>query len=42
MFGYSDKISLSVINALDKDGNIIDFQLSFPILEDFEIPANIL
>lgn len=42
MFGYSDKISLSVINALDKDGNIIDFQLSFPISEDFEIPDNIL
>ena len=42
MFGYEDKITLSAINAINKDGEIIDFHLSFPIEYDFDVPENIL
>ena len=42
MFNQSDKISLSITNALDINGNVIPFSLKLPIEEDFDIPSNVV
>lgn len=43
MFGYNDKLTLTAVNVINKDGEIIDYNLSFPIDEDnFSIPKDII
>ena len=42
MFGYNDKITLTATNAINKEGKIIPYSLSFPIGEsDFVVPNDI-
>lgn len=41
MFGIYDKMTLSLINAADMDGNLLPFSKSLPILEDIEIPEEL-
>ena len=42
MFKYDDKVTLTAINAIDSEGNLLDYQISFPIDKDsFDIPENI-
>ena len=42
MLGCNDKITLCAINFTNKDGEIINYHLSFPIKEDFELPNDII
>ena len=43
MFRSSDKITLSLINAKDLDGNLIPFSLKFPIQDsEYVIPSNLV
>lgn len=43
MFRYNDKITLIATNAINKDGKIIDYILSFPITEDnLVIPEDVI
>jgi len=42
MLGCSDKITLCAINFTNKDGEIINYHLSFPLKEDFEIPEDVI
>ncbi len=41
MFGYHDKVSLAAINAINKKGQLIDLNLTFPIKKDFDVPSDI-
>ena len=42
MFKHNDRFTLTGINAIDKDGQMIDYHLSFPIDKStFTIPENI-
>lgn len=43
MLGYSDKFTLTTINAISKDGKKLDYVLSFPLEDnDFYIPDDII
>lgn len=42
MLGCSDKITLCAINFTNKDGEIVNYHLPFPIKEDFELPNDII
>ena len=43
MFRYNDKITLTASNSINKDGKIINFNLSFPIKsDDFIVPEDII
>lgn len=43
MLGYEEKITLTGANALNKDGKIIDYTISFPIVDtDFDIPKGVI
>ena len=41
MFGYGDRITLSLVNGTDINGNIIPFNLSLPVNGDYEIPEDL-
>ena len=41
MFGYSDKTTLTGFNAYNKKNEFLDYVISFPIMEDIEIPKDI-
>ncbi|MBP5683900.1 MAG: hypothetical protein J6X02_01420 [Bacilli bacterium] len=43
MFRYGDKLTLSGINVVNKNGDIIDYHLSFPLEDtDFDIPEDVV
>ena len=43
MFRYGDKLTLSGINVVNKNGDIIDYHLSFPLEDtDFDIPKDVV
>ena len=42
MLGLNDKITLCAINFTNKNGEIINYHLPFPIKEDFELPDDII
>lgn len=41
MFGYGDKVTLSLVNGTDVNGKIIPFNLSLPANDDYEIPEDL-
>lgn len=43
MFGNNDKITLTLVNAMDKNGRLLPFVLSLPVGDkDIVIPENVL
>ena len=43
MFGYSDKVTLSGVNVINKKGQIIDLNLKFPLDEkNLDIPDDVI
>ena len=42
MLGCDDKITLCAINFTNKEGEIINYHLPFPVKEDFELPNDII
>ena len=43
MFGYNDKLTLTTINTINKKGEIINYNLSFPIdKEELSIPEDVI
>lgn len=41
MFGYFDKVTLTLTNGSDVNGKIVPFSLKLPIDEDYEIPEDL-
>lgn len=41
MFGYGDRITLSLVNGTDINGKIVPFNLSLPVDGDYEIPEEL-
>lgn len=41
MFGYGDRITLSLVNGADINGNAVPFNLRLPAAEDYEIPEDL-
>lgn len=41
MFGYGDRITLSLVNGTDINGKIVPFNLSLPVDSDYEIPEEL-
>lgn len=41
MFGNNDKLTLTLINARDINGNILPFQLKLPLGNDYTLPEGI-
>ena len=42
MLGQGDKITISGINAINREGDVIDFQVSFPIEGELKIPEDLV
>lgn len=42
MFGQNDKLTLTLINARDIDGNILPFQLKLPLSNEYSLPKGIV
>lgn len=41
MFGYGDRITLSLVNGADINGKAVPFNLRLPAAEDYEIPEDL-
>ena len=41
MFGYGDRITLSLVNGTDINGKIVPFNLNLPVDGDYEIPEEL-
>lgn len=41
MFGQNEKLTLTLINARDVDGNILPFQLELPISDEYSLPKGV-
>lgn len=41
MFGYGDRITLSLVNGADINGKAVTFNLRLPAAEDYEIPEDL-
>lgn len=41
MFGYGDRITLSLVNGADINGKAVPFNLRLPVSEDYEIPEDL-
>ena len=42
MLGQEDKIKITGVQAIDRNGKLLDFNLKFPFEEDVEIPEDIV